>query len=336
MRKLFSHWLNKIWYEDVYIATWFTAVNMLFVDAVRFRKFLYRLGIFQQTKLPVPVIIIGNLTVGGTGKTPVVLSIAQYLQQQGYNIGIISRGYGGNSNKEARLVTANSSTQQVGDEAIMLYKNLKCPIAVSSQRVQAAELILNTHACEILLSDDGLQHYALQRDIEILVIDGERRFGNGYCLPFGPLREPAERTQTVDFILLNGGTIEDQEIPLTTHINTAVNLKTAATKPLTELTAQPYHALAGIGNPNKFFQALAAYAPAYKNHIFPDHHKFTNTDINFNDLKPILMTEKDAVKCSAFATEQHWFVPLKTELPEHFFQQLLTLLKSKTHGHKTT
>jgi tetraacyldisaccharide 4'-kinase len=179
------------------------------------------------------------------------------------------------------------------------------------------------------LSDDGLQHYALNRDIEIAVIDGERRFGNGYCLPAGPLREPIERLQSVDFIVVNGEKSENNEFSMQLIGNTAINLLTGQQKPLSEFSATGCHALAGIGNPDRFFKLLESAGLTCKTHSFPDHYKFQLGDISFSDSEPILMTEKDAVKCMAFAGEQHWYVPIKADPETDFAEQLLVLLREK-------
>ena len=185
-------------------------LGFLFSDAVKFRKFLYRLGVLKTHTLPVPVIVVGNITVGGTGKTPLIIWLARFLKDSGFKPGIISRGYGGQAESWPQWVAANSDAKNVGDEALLIAKQTGCPMAVGPLRVDAANMLLKQADCNVILSDDGLQHYALNRDIEIAVIDGERRFGNGYCLPAGPLREPIERLQSVDFIIVNGEKSEER------------------------------------------------------------------------------------------------------------------------------
>ncbi len=329
IKKILNRWARFVWYEDVFIATWLTAFTMLFIDIARFRRFLYRKNILKTITLPCPVIIVGNISVGGTGKTPLVIELAKQLQQSGYRPGIISRGYGG-KNCGAVAVTANSSPIQVGDEPILIAKKSACPVAIATKRAEAAQLLLNQTDCNIILSDDGLQHYALKRNIEIAVVDGERRFGNNNCLPGGPLREPLERLNEVDFIIVNGTAQEEREIPMSITADIAINLKTGAKKTLTEFKGQNCHAIAGIGNPERFFNLLTAQGLETQNHPFPDHHLFKAKQINFKDSLPILMTEKDAVKCTEFATDKHWYVPISAHLPESFFQKLLNLLKQKT------
>lgn len=202
-------------------------------------------------------------------------------------------------------------------------------MAVGPLRVDAANVLLKQAGCDVILSDDGLQHYALNRDIEIAVIDGERRFGNGYCLPAGPLREPIERIHSVDFVIVNGEKSEDNEFSMQLVGDTAVNLVTGEQKSLREFNADNCHALAGIGNPDRFFKLLEAAGLICTCHSFPDHYQFRVHDIEFADNKPVLMTEKDAVKCTAFAGLQHWYVPVKAVPEPLFAEQLLNLLREK-------
>ncbi len=326
MKKTLVRKLTDIWYKDIIIGTWIMPWGFLFADIVRFRKFLYRIGVLKTQRLPVPVIVVGNITVGGTGKTPLIISLAKLLKDEGFKVGIISRGYGGD--KLAHIVTINSDPKQVGDEAILIAKQTDCPIAVAPLRVEAGKLLLEHADCNVILSDDGLQHYALHRDIEIAVIDGERRFGNSYCLPAGPLREPITRLNSVDFIVVNGKRTEANEVEMHITGDTAVNMVTGERKPLSSFaTEAKLHALAGIGNPDRFFKLLTNAGLSFTSHSFPDHHVFESRDINFKET--VLMTEKDAVKCTEFATQQHWFVPV-TAIPEtKFTEQLLSLLKRK-------
>ncbi len=329
MKKTLARWMENIWYKDPIIGTWLMPLGFLFSDIARFRKFLYQVGFLKKHRLPVPVIIVGNITVGGTGKTPLVIWLAIWLKDAGYRPGIISRGYGGQSGSWPQSVDAGSDARQVGDEAVLIAKQTQCPVVVAPLRVAAGQQLLRQSDCDVILSDDGLQHYALGRDIEIAVIDGERRFGNGYCLPAGPLREPINRLQSVDFIVVNGEKAEANEFAMQLVGDTAVNMATGEQKPLAEFAATPCHALAGIGNPERFFKLLAAAGLACFPHSFPDHYQFQQTDIVFADANPVLMTEKDAVKCTAFASQRHWYVPVTAVLEAGFTEQLLTLLKRK-------
>ncbi|MDD1625872.1 MAG: tetraacyldisaccharide 4'-kinase [Methylococcaceae bacterium] len=329
MKKTLMRWAADIWYKDQVIGLWLMPFGFLFSDAVKFRKFLYRLGVLKTQTLPVPVIIVGNITVGGTGKTPLIIWLAQFLKDAGFKPGIISRGYGGQAQSWPQSVTADSDAKIVGDEALLIAKQTGCPMAVGPLRVDAAKMLLKQADCNVILSDDGLQHYALNRDIEIAVIDGERRFGNGYCLPAGPLREPIERLQSVDFVIVNGEKYEDNEFSMQLAGETLVNVVTGEQKPLQEFNAVDCHALAGIGNPERFFKLLESAGLICTNHSFPDHYPFHRHDIEFGDNKPVLMTEKDAVKCTEFAGFQHWYLPVKAVPEAAFSEQLLNLLREK-------
>jgi tetraacyldisaccharide 4'-kinase len=329
MKKTLSRWLLDIWYKDPFIGVFLMPLGFLFSDFVKFRKFLYRFGVLKRHTLPVPVIVIGNITVGGTGKTPLIIWLAQLLKNDGFKPGIISRGYGGQAEVWPQWVAENSTAELVGDEALLIAKQADCPMAVSPIRADAARLLLDKSDCNVILSDDGLQHYALNRDIEIAVIDGERRFGNGYCLPAGPLREPIERLQSVDFIVVNGEKSEDNEFSMQIAGNTAVNLVSGQQKPLQAFSTTNCHALAGIGNPDRFFKLLESAGLACKTHSFPDHYKFQPSDISFPDSEPVLMTEKDAVKCMAFAGGQHWYVPVKAFPDADFAEGLLRRLRER-------
>ena len=327
MKKKLTRLIEHIWYNDPITGTWLMPLGFFYYDICRLRKFLYKIGFLKTYQMPVPVIIVGNITVGGTGKTPLVIHLAKTLKEAGFKPGIISRGYGGSSNIQAQAVTINSDVHEVGDEALMIAKQSLCPVVVCSLRVAAAKELLATTDCNVILSDDGLQHYALARNIEIAVIDGERRFGNGYCLPAGPLREPVSRLQAVDFIVVNGKKSADHEFSMQLNGNIAINLVNNQQKLLTDFIGTDCHALAGIGHPERFFKQLASAGLTCINHPFPDHYHYQSQDINFSDNRPILMTEKDAVKCTDFANTQHWYVPVTAEVEPNFTEQLIHLLQ---------
>lgn len=327
MKKTLSRLAQDIWYHDMFIGLCLLPLGMVFADIVRFRRFLYRVGVLKSRKLPVPVIIVGNITVGGTGKTPLVVWLANFLSAQGYNPGIISRGYGGTAQTLPMLVAFDSNPAQVGDEALLLKRQTGGPVAISPVRADAGELLLKTTGCNLIIADDGLQHYALQRDIEIIVIDGERRFGNGYCLPAGPLREPPSRLQQADFVVANGEKTEPEQFSMSLQGDTAIHLVSGEQRPLSSFVGKPCRAIAGIGNPERFFRLLEAAGLACERLSFPDHHPFQTRDIHFNDNKTVFMTEKDAVKCSAFAAGPHWYVPVSAKLENGFAEQLLTRLR---------
>ena len=329
MKKTLARWAQDIWYKDPFIGVWLMPFGFLFSDIVKFRKFLYRIGLLKTQTLPVPVIVVGNITVGGTGKTPLIIYLANFLKDSGFKPGIISRGYGGGAESWPQWVDGDSLAKDVGDEALLIAKQTSCPMAVGPIRADAGRFLLEKAECDVILSDDGLQHYALHRTIEIAVIDGERRFGNGYCLPAGPLREPIERLSSVDLIIVNGDKQEPNEYSMSLVGDIAINLLTGEQKHLVEFKAEACHAIAGIGHPERFFKQLESAGLNTSNKSFPDHYSFQREDIEFSDQKPVLMTEKDAVKCKLFAGQQHWYVPV-TACPESLFtEQLLNLLREK-------
>ncbi len=329
MKRSLARWADYLWYKNTYLDILLLPLAYIFSCCVRLRRFLYRKGLLTSYTLPVPVVVIGNLTVGGTGKTPLTLWLAELLAQTGYKPGIISRGYGGNSVTYPYVVNRNSDVKQVGDEALLMALRKLCPVVVGPSRVKSAQKLLAEFDCNVILSDDGLQHYKLNRDIEIAVIDGERRFGNGFCLPAGPLREPIGRLSDVDFVVVNGEKSVSQEFSMQFIGDVAVNLKTSEQKTLQSLQNSACHTLAGIGNPDRFFKLLTSHGLGFTPHRFPDHYAFERKDIDFNDSKPVLMTEKDAVKCRQFAGKQHWYVPIKAVPEPAFRQQFLDLLKQK-------
>lgn len=281
---------------------------------------------FRAEKLAVPVIVVGNITVGGTGKTPFVIWLANALKSQGFFPGIITRGYKGKLTKDQVLsVDEQSNVYDVGDEAILLSKNAKCPVAAGRKRVDAAKFLLKKYPeINVIISDDGLQHYALFRDVEIAMVDGAREFGNGFCLPAGPLREPPRRLDSVDFIVTNGGKA-GAKWPMQTALCETVRqvIRTENQIPISSFSNQKVHGVAGIGSPKRFFDALEAKGISVVKHSFPDHHIFCKQDFNFKEPYPILMTEKDAVKCQAIVAENAWFASAQVSLPEGFISHII-------------
>lgn len=329
MNKRLARLAQQLWYGGNGLAMLLWPLGKAFEAIVWLRRTAYRLGLRRSVTMPVPVIVIGNLTVGGAGKTPLVIWLARFLQAQGYRPGIVSRGYGGSSKTWPRRVDADSDPAEVGDEPLLIAAATGCPVAVSPRRGEAGRLLLND-GCDLLLSDDGLQHYALARTLEIAVIDGERRFGNGFCLPAGPLREPVSRLNSVDLRVVNGGAPEAGEYAMRLAGCEAVNLVTGEKKPLPAFKEKTCHAVAGIGHPARFFALLAAAGLDCIKHDFPDHFAFRREDLDFGDALPVLMTEKDAVKCRAFAGERFWTVPVQAQLDAAFGRRLLELLVEKT------
>jgi tetraacyldisaccharide 4'-kinase len=277
---------------------------------------------------------VGNISLGGTGKTPLVGWIANKLIEAGYHPGIVMHGYGAQS-AHIRSVTQQSLPEEVGDEALVLARSCHCPIVAGRNRNQAVHHLLSLHKeVNMVICDDGLQHYALARDIEIAVIDGMRRFGNGFCLPAGPLRESPSRLQEVDFVVSHLAAKENEWEMRTTLSQTVHQVcAPAAVNSLSLFSAQTVHALAGIGNPERFFSMLEQQGIKIIRHIFDDHYSFQAKDLQFQDGLPLLMTEKDAVKCRLIAPSNAWFVPLEVNLPEEFFNALLRRIES---GQKIT
>jgi tetraacyldisaccharide 4'-kinase len=261
------------------------------------------------------VIVVGNLSVGGTGKTPLVCWLVERLRDLGFKPGVVTRGYGGSS-RDARLIEPTDDPNVVGDEPILLARRTGAPVAVGRDRPTASQMLIDA-GCDVVVSDDGLQHYALARDCEIVVIDGERRFGNGRLLPAGPLRETPQRLATADAVVVNGGPVAamggaalDGALRMRLEARTAVSLIGGAHKPLDEFAGHSVHAVAGIGNPERFFNLLRAHGIEVAAHPLPDHARLRAADIGFDDRLPVLMTEKDAVKCAAIAGPCHWYVPV--------------------------
>ena len=318
--------LDHYWYSlnPVAVALW--PVAWLFGKLMILRRFVYRQGWMRSYRVKAPVIVVGNLSVGGTGKTPLVARLVEVLRDDGYRPGIVSRGYGGQYQDGPRLVTPDSNPVEVGDEPVLLARRCRCPVVVAPDRAAAAHYLLDRNDCNVVLSDNGLQHYALARDIEIVVVDGMRRFGNGACLPAGPLREPLSRLNKVDFIVANGAA-RSGEYLMTLAGERAVNLTDAQVScALSVFCGDLVHAVAGIGNPGRFFAYLRERGIRVLEDVFPDHYVYTAGDLTFGDDLPVLMTEKDAVKCRTVAHDRFWYVPVQAQLDPEFERQLLICL----------
>lgn len=303
-------------------------VSGLFCLLAKLRALFYKKGWLASYRAPLPVIVVGNINVGGTGKTPLIIELVKQLQARGHKPGVISRGYGGNASSWPQQVTAESTAQQVGDEPVLIFQRSGCPMVVGPDRRADIEQLLQLADCDVILSDDGLQHYALQRDLEIAVIDAQRQLGNGFCLPSGPLRETAARLLTVDLVLLNGGDSSQCSFKLAAGICTPVGKTDLPSRDLSEFKNCRVHAIAGIGHPQRFFSMLQENGIEVIPHAFADHYVYQLDDLQFADELPVLMTEKDAVKCSQFALSRHWSVPVSAELSTTAQQQLDQLLNS--------
>ena len=283
----------------------------------------------ERWQPPVPVVVVGNLSVGGTGKTPVVAALVRLLRQKGYRPGIASRGFGANARDLPLLVTPDTNPAIAGDEPVMLAQQLRVPVMVDPNRVSAAQTLIERNGCNLVITDDGLQHYRLQRHVEIVVIDGQRMLGNGLCLPAGPLREPPERLQTVDQVLVNGRPSGELAVDFDCFYLETADLVPVACTDRSPPKAGTVHAVAGIGNPERFFQTLESLGFSVIPHGFPDHHGFVPDDIAFDDDLPVLMTAKDAVKCRSFAGPNAWYLPVQAHLPEAVLNKIVHLVETK-------
>ncbi|HDC4369435.1 TPA: tetraacyldisaccharide 4'-kinase [Enterobacter cloacae] len=294
-------------------------------------RLLYRLGLKRAWRASVPVVVVGNLTAGGNGKTPVVIWLVEQLQKRGIRPGVVSRGYGGKAAHYPLLLSPDTTTAEAGDEPVLIYQRTGAPVAVSPVRSDAVQALLAEHDVQIIITDDGLQHYALARDKEIVVIDGVRRFGNGWWLPAGPMRERASRLKSVDAVIVNGGAARPGEIPMHLQPGMAVNLLTGERQAVSRLPALV--AMAGIGHPPRFFATLEQYGARIEKRVpLADHQALVakQVDALTTPGQTLIMTEKDAVKCRAFAKENWWYLPVDAELsgeqPEHLLQELIALV----------
>ena len=308
-------------------------LSLLYRTLIFLRRKLYQFHVLKVNRFSVPVIVVGNITVGGSGKTPLVIEIAKFLQQKGWRPGIISRGYGGKANHYPCRVHAKSNPREVGDEPLLMVRHTDCPTIVDPNRSRGVKTLLGKTNCNIVLSDDGLQHLALGRDIEIAVIDGQRRFGSGFCLPAGPLREPISRLKTVDFMVSKGKACAN-EFAMNLIPDHFYQLIQAENKKNPDyFSGKKLHAVAGIGNPEQFFSSLRGLGLTITEHPFPDHYFFKPRDFNYGKDAVILMTEKDAVKCVGLVDARLWCLKAKTTLDETFFNALLNRI-TLSHAHK--
>ncbi len=336
---------TRPWLWPLWPVSWLLAA----LGAVRRRILERRRGNGMQ--LP-PVVVIGNITLGGTGKTPLLIALARLLQAHGLRAGIVSRGYGGDG--QPACVTPESLPQQVGDEPVLIRRQTGCPVRVDAKRLRAVQTLAAAHACDVILSDDGLQHHAMPRALELVVIDGERLLGNGHCLPAGPLREPASRLREVDWLVINGGADDALErlrmraglsegLPPATamHLQPSawVNVRSGERVALMDLPLTPgraLHAVAGIGNPERFFTTLRALGLSPQCHAFADHHRFSAADLPFAQEATVLMTSKDAVKCEAFAGPQCWALEVEARLAPEFASALLKAVRELVQARAAT
>ena len=320
--------LESIWYQGAPGKQLLYPLEMLYRSLAWLDRGLKKR---QTINHSLPVIVVGNISVGGTGKTPLVVFLSELLKKMGYSPGIITRGYGGKSAQWPTLVEANTNPMDSGDEPVLIAQRTAVPIVAGPNRNDDISMLLEKYEVDVVISDDGLQHYRLARDIEIVVVDQVRGLGNKRCLPAGPLREPAERLNDCDFVVINE-LVPTAEYSMQLQAQQVCRLNYDFQQPLSSWKGLSVHAVTGIGNPSRFFQLLSSFGLNVIEHRFPDHYQFVESDIIFNEALPVVMTEKDAVKCRAFAADQHWYVPVSARLSERFSQDLLARLKTVTNG----
>lgn len=325
------HWLERHWYRRTPVSIALLPLSALYCFIVALHRALHRVRLLRTMTLPVPVIVVGNVTVGGTGKTPLTAWLAQWLRNNGYRPGIIARGYRGRATSWPQAVRSDTNPAMVGDEPVMLARTTACPVMVGPDRVAAGLALLAQYDCDVVLSDDGLQHHRLARDVEIVVIDGERRFGNGFCLPAGPLRESISRLQSVHLRVTNG-IPQAGEWGMTLEERGFCRLgKSEVSANADYFRGRRVHAVAAIGNPRRFFDHLRRLGIDPIEHAFADHYGFTRTDLTFSDELEIIMTEKDAVKCEQLGVSG-WYMKVAACPDPRIGEFVLQYLKEKLHG----
>jgi tetraacyldisaccharide 4'-kinase len=348
-----STWLQREWQRLGGGALIFLPFALVFRVLVALRRRLYAWGVLPKWRARVPVIVVGNITVGGTGKTPLVIAVVEMLKRRGWNPGVVARGYGRVPRREqdplgvVRVYPELATPEHFGDEPVLIARRAEVPVFVSPDRTAATRSLLEVHPdVNVVVSDDGLQHYALARDVEIAVVDGERLYGNGLMLPSGPLREPVSRLARVDAVMINiagsDGALADvapgpPRFSMSYGNERFISLSSREERAPADfapaLRGHAVHAVAGIGNPERFFQHLARLGVHGRRHAFADHHLFQPAELKIPGAEVIVMTEKDAVKCAAFADARMWFLRVDAIVPPDFEEFLLKrLAAAKTDG----
>ena len=333
-------WIHRVWYEGAGSYRLLLPLSGIFWLLIAVRRCLYQLGLLGTHESPVPVIIVGNITAGGTGKTPVTIWLARELCARGFSPGIVSRGYGGSKASTSMRVDGASDPAVVGDEPVLIAKRTGCPVVVDANRVRAAEMLVDDGA-NLIIADDGLQHYRLARTYEICVIDGSRGLGNRHLLPAGPLRETLSRLNEVDQVLVNGSlrqgaetlsVVEQNAIEFELAATQVSRLNGSLTRSIAGFAGTTVHAVAAIGNPDRFFDLLRAHDIQVIEHALPDHAKVSRKDLNFGDGFDILMTEKDAVKITGSASDRLWQVPVELQMDPLLARPWLAQIESRLRG----
>lgn len=334
------NWLHRVWYEDGRFGWLLLPLSWMYALLVDLRRFLYDRGWLRSQRAAVPVIVVGNITAGGTGKTPTVLWLVDALQARGLRPGIVSRGYGGTHSGSSMRVEPDSDAVVVGDEPVLLAQRGRCPVVVDPDRVRAAAMLVED-GVNVIVADDGLQHYRLARDYEICVLDGHRGLGNGRLLPAGPLREQAHRLDDVEQVLVNGAlrtggrdqtTAEQNAISFELVADEVARLNGSLTRPIERFAGTTVHGVAAIGNPQRFFDLLRKHDIQVIEHRFPDHAVIDVSDLEFGDDFEVFMTEKDAVKLGRNMKDKFWFVPVELKMNPLDAAPLLEQIESRVRG----
>ncbi|HEY5641869.1 MAG TPA: tetraacyldisaccharide 4'-kinase [Woeseiaceae bacterium] len=333
-------WLHRAWYEGAALGWLLLPLSAIFWLLSSLRRLLYANQLLRVYRAEVPVIVVGNVTAGGAGKTPTVLWLVEQLKRRGFRPGIVSRGYGGSRADTSMRVEADSDPAVVGDEPVLLARRSACPVVVDPDRARAAQMLVEDGA-DVIVADDGLQHYRLGRDYEICVIDGARGLGNRHLLPAGPLRESPERLASVDQVLVNGGwgdgktalsAPEQNAIPFRLAATDACRLNGSLSRPLARFEGETVHAVAAIGNPDRFFRLLQEFGIEVVAHACPDHAPLTRSDVDFGDERPVFMTEKDAVKLDTGLDDRYWYVPVSLDMDPALAGPLLAQIESRLNS----
>jgi tetraacyldisaccharide 4'-kinase len=330
-------WLHRIWYEGGSFHQALLPLSGIYWLLITLRRSLYRTGFLGRYRAAVPVIIVGNITAGGTGKTPVTIWLVKELRERGFHPGVVSRGYGGSKSGSSMRVDTASDPDVVGDEPVLLARRAGCPVVVDADRSRAVQMLVDD-GVDVIIADDGLQHYRLERSYEICVIDGARGLGNRLLLPAGPLRETIGRLSEVDQILINGKTtgdagettaVEQNAIEFELVAHEVSRLNGSLTRPIEGFAGTTVHAVAAIGNPARFFDMLRAHGMQVIEHAFQDHARLSDSQLRFGDDFEVLMTEKDAVKLDAAISDKFWTVPVDLQIDPVISRPWLEQIESR-------
>jgi tetraacyldisaccharide 4'-kinase len=326
-RARLTSWLEQRWYGRVRVPWYLLLLSGLYRILTSLRRLAYALGVFHRVQLPVPVLVIGNLTLGGTGKTPLTEVLVKALAARGWKPGIVLRGYGGRE-RGPHVLGPTDDAARVGDEALLLARSTRVPVAVGADRAAAALRLIEEAGVDLIVADDGLQHLRLGRDVEVLVIDGRRRFGNRRVLPAGPLREPLSRLKSLPIRVVNGGNPQEGEVPMRVQPVALRELASGRRLPPEALRGQRAHAVAGIGDPERYFLTLDELGVKIQRHPYPDHHAFCAEDFAFGDDQPVIVTEKDAVKLAGLSLPPKLLVlEVRVGVPAPLIEQIDAALR---------